>query len=116
MQQHHHQQQQQHPQPQHQQKQHLADAVNASGDSLNPMSLLQLPIITDIRQEDNVAEVIVPKTEPTTSLASEHSASDSNSLTPDNQDVADASEKADDANTEGATAPVLWGCKQCDFR
>lgn len=98
----------------HQQKQHSADAVDASVDSLSPMSLLQLPIITDISQDDDVVEVIGSKSEPCASL--DRSPGHPDSLTADQPDVADASEKAGEATAEGGAAPVLWGCKQCDFR
>lgn len=93
------------------------DGVDRSGDSLDPLSLLDLPIITDIAPADDVTELIAHmKREPSIDVG-DQLPGESNFLTIDNHNAADVSEKAAaSTNAEDCKTPVLWGCKQCDFR
>lgn len=96
------------------QQHHSADGTDQSSDSLNPMLLLDLPIVTDIKQDTEI--IMSTNTDPSTSSPIEQLPSKPLLLTIDNQNVANVSENTSDTNAEGSTTPVQWGCKQCEFR
>lgn len=85
-------------------------------ESLNPLSLLELPIVTEISQDDEVKQLMVASDAPTTSADAEAV----DSLVQDDYVVI---EHGAELGTENDSHPkdhgehsVLWGCKQCDFR
>lgn len=100
--------------------QNLAEVVDHQADSLNPMSLLDLPIITDISHENQVNELLEStQTEPSTSSAIETLPSQSYlMIDTKNEMKLDEIAHSMDNNTNNPhnDTPTLWGCKQCDFR
>lgn len=106
-------------------------ACNDDTESFSEMSLLELPIITDIAQDD----VVVPAhndAAPSTSMGADSSSTVATTIT-----VADAlvddnymiiehdselslevstRSKSEPNNSTGTEHSILWGCKQCDFR
>lgn len=91
------------------------DVCHESAGSLNPMSLLDLPIITDISQDVEVTKMIATtqSDQPTTSVAA--TVITVESLVQDNYVLIEHG--TEDAHPKEDTEhPVLWGCKQCDFR
>lgn len=97
------------------------EIVCHENENLNTMSLLELPIITDISEDVEVAKFIVAsQTNSTTSMdvASESLVQESFMII-DNDALSlddDVQSKSVDGPSSEAEHPILWGCKQCDFR
>lgn len=90
-------------------------------ESLSPMSLLELPIITDIGQDEDVSKLIVTTHNiPSQSSVSTEPLAEENFMTVGHEtevDMAGSTNIKTDVNhSSGAESSILWGCKQCDFR
>lgn len=85
-------------------------------ESLNPLSLLELPIVTEISQDDEVTKLMVASDAPTTSADAEAV----DSLVQDDYVVIEHGAELGPGNDshpkDHGEHSVLWGCKQCDFR
>ncbi|XP_031619231.1 zinc finger protein 91 [Contarinia nasturtii] len=84
-------------------------------DSLNPMSLLELPIITDITQDVEVTKLVVAQQNDQMTVDTSVTVE---SLVPDDYVIIEhgAELNLDEDPRGEAEHSVLWGCKQCDFR
>lgn len=99
------------------------ESVETETESLSTMSLLELPIITDIGHDENVSKLIVTThNNPSTSSANTAAEPlvDANFMIIGHEteiDLAESSNIKNDVNhPSGAEHSILWGCKQCDFR
>lgn len=111
-------------------------ACNDDAESFSEMSLLELPIITDITQDDVVVPKLIDATHddatPSSSMSTDNTTTVATTIT-----VADAlveenymiiehdselslevstQSKSDQNDSTGTEQSILWGCKQCDFR
>lgn len=100
------------------------DDICHTGDSLNPMSLLELPIITDISQDVDVTKFeITSQNNPSTSLdaTTVESLAQEDYMIIEHGTELDLGESHHDLKDEAgpsseAEPKILWGCKQCEFR
>lgn len=90
-----------------------SDCVDESNQNLNSMSLLEMPIITDISKETEVTELMDPtQLEPSTSSACE---ADENYMIVTENDSKNFETSEEHLQFNDDT-PVLWACRQCEFR
>lgn len=94
-------------------------------ENLSTMSLLELPIITDIEQDEEVTKLIVsthhdPSTSSVTTTAGAASEGDYMIIghgTETELSLGESSKiKNEASHPSEAEHAILWGCKQCDFR
>lgn len=100
--------------------------ANVRSKSLSTISLLELPIITDISHDDEVTKLIdaseqFKRGDSTTSLNVDALVQDNYMIiehgTELNLSQAGPTHDHEEGTTSGEVDhPVLWGCKQCDFR
>lgn len=91
------------------------ESVDHHADGLSTISLLELPIITELPHDVEVSEIIVTekdKNEPSTSAITEHGYSMSENATKEEN----ATSYTEGEHQKSIDTPTLWGCKQCDFR
>lgn len=85
------------------------------------MSLLELPIITDIEQDEVVTKLIISshnESPTSSSAAADESQAEANYMIVGDELIPEESSHGkDNANkSTDAEQTILWGCKQCDFR
>lgn len=87
-------------------------------DALASTSLLELPIISDISHESGISELIVAsqsEPKPSTSAMSAENAKETYMIIEtENEKKSQSIDSNDDQLIDGI--PVLWACRQCDFR
>lgn len=89
------------------------EELNTSVDDLeqehSSISLLKLPIITDMAHDVAVPELIVSSQPHTENMHSE-------SVDNDNTENDSKTQENSGLNNESTGMPVQWACRQCDFR
>lgn len=97
----------------------LIEGVAASEQSLNSISLLELPIITDMSHEVVVSDLI-DATESEAGATSATNADDTGEHLMNTGNELKSHEHLqsidDFTNRSNNEIPVLWACRQCDFR
>lgn len=98
------------------------DGICDETDSLNPMTLLELPIITDISHDVEVAKLIVThQNDPSTSVNAVESLVREDYMIIEHEtelhlDESHHQEEAGPSYEAETEHKILWGCKQCEFR
>lgn len=107
------------------------EACNDDAESFSEMSLLELPIITDIAQDVEVPKLIdTSHNEATTSVDTDNNAAAAvgavDSLAEKNYMIIEhdnelgmevsTQSKTEQNDSTGTEQSILWACKQCDFR
>lgn len=105
------------------------EACNDDAESFSEMSLLELPIITDIAQDVEVPKLIdTSHNDATTSVATDNNAAATvaDSLADENYMIIEhdselglevsTQSKTEQNDSTGTEQSILWACKQCDFR
>lgn len=85
--------------------------------NLSTMSLLDLPIITDIGQDVDVTKLIISSEKVASAAAGSLAEEDYLIIgTASELGSEECSQVKNNVNSSGAEHAILWGCKQCDFR
>lgn len=96
-------------------------------ESISTLSLLELPIVTDIGHDEDVSKLVTTSnSEPPTSSANAETEPSTEPLIEGNFMIisheteigfGESSESKNDVDHPSVVEPsILWGCKQCDFR